>query len=854
MIVSTAGSGKTLVLTHRVIRIAKDLVADQQLGSRLLCVCYNRNAADEMRDRIATLLHLQNLTERVFVTRDSSTMPNVVTIEVRTFHALGFYILKSSYIDQRACINFDNRRICALTGSSLKTQFFHALQRGGYIPGSAVESGKRKQISELLKALAQEKGVLFDKRCGELLKRGTLDNSFQHPRGEYQIYEEMLSENNAVDYSDMVRKTVMLLHSSKKTIKRLQKRYRAVLVDEFQDMSASQVYICKCLVEESKSLTLVGDDDQQIYSFRTGLGWCCHDVLATVFASIDTLTLNENHRCTGAVTNAAYALINHNTNRVSKEIKAVRDIGEPIQVVSCASQRLEVDFVVKKVRRLLPEARKAGQRIILLFRRNNLLNQFQKRFAQEKIQTTRKATPPQKTHRIGSLTLRVYALFSVFSPCVTEKDFIWAATAVSPCIEGSLLQEILEHQDSEFDASAASCPEDFQAKTEGGRIKSASELYTISPLLNKVQHWYREHQGSSDEEEQFSAAILHTLLSITDALNLKLMTTNRLEDLVQYALSLLSSSSGGSETMLSSQNAINNEAEAHVSNYGTEDPDEGAIDAAAFDILVSAAKRLDDKSVSRRQYVEQKKQKNDAESRSKDSDEEDFAEMFSRDRDLRATKKRKVTGINPIANDKQEPLVDRQLRREQIEKLCVIAEENLKKFGKEWLQKGTSYEAITVLSTAHGAKGCTFPYVFLCGADSNAFPVGGQRSMIADSLFSMWGSDASLGCTKDSNDSFVQEERRLFFVALTRTVTQFICTYASTGHGCDQNTSQSPFIREMLEGLQWDPKYITESFITCEDDIAKHMTSFSRSKQEVKVLQTEPNKPLKQEIQLDSTS
>lgn len=836
MILSTAGSGKTLVLTNRVVRIANELRNQNQKNQRILCLCFNQAMADEMYHRIAQILVDQNVSADICVTRTSYTITKSITIEVRTFHGLGRYILNSATSAQRHLVAVPPAHLHVLQGRALKKGFYDALKSSGRLRPDATEKSARGRLASLLTSIEAIKGKLFDKACENLLLNGTPlekdTQTQQHNLPEFEIYEKYLYNAGATDYGDMVWKSVQLLLKSQPMRDTLKSRYVAVLVDEFQDMSASQLVLCRSVVDASKSLTLVGDDDQQIYSWRTSNRWFCHKAAGIVFPNIRTLILPENRRCSAAIVRAAFAVISRNPDRAHKPILPVRPDGLPVLIVGCQSLTLEKQFVAKSVKHLLRAARERAGRILILFRINELLLDFQNFLSDSGVHTTRTIRPRANASVIGSLTLSTLALVTLVAPEVDLDTFVWAATTISPKLSERVIQDVLAEQERKENEA--------NEHATGKRTHSHLAKGMTSRYLERLTSWYTGRNDCDDLSDEERVEPMYSLLEHSDTLLLKMRELNSVQEVVRYATKVLSSS----DDVQSQQSVLEEGADEFVGTQGGEQ--------GGYDVLIRAAKRVDARSKEKERQEQLRNKQHrvrvlpvaQVEDEGDGSDLEDFSELFTSDAQSSKKKRRKAMGI-----DNRREVVQRSVKSlgHDVDEFCDTVRMKLGDYSDGRLKhsapgNGHADETGVVLSTVHNAKGSTFDHVFLCGVNKYDFPNG----MLIRGGQGPFQCVLAEGASDDGNSFHCQEERRVFFVALTRAVSQFVCTYSA-----DKPVRETPkeyesmFLSEVFEGLAANndgKDDVVESFVFQTSDINNILSSndaFRRSKKSLRAKKEE---------------
>lgn len=894
MVLSTAGSGKTLVLALRALRIARQILDVNPLANkRILCVCFNQSMADEMHRRISVLVNECKLAGDVAVTRTGQSVSRGVTIEVRTFHGLGRFILNAANPAERDRVGLPYGYLNVLHGRQLAKHYFDALKLAGILKAEATEKSSKQKVYQLMSFFEDFKGKMFDKVCERYMMKSaaaassassaaststtgsgnswkkckfTDDHAMKDFKHEYEVYQKLLYDRGVIDYGDMIIKSVRLLLLSDQLTDFVKHRYASVLVDEFQDVSASQLLMCQAAIEESQSITFVGDDDQQIYSWRTSNAWFCHQVIQHVFPTLKTLTLPENRRCQAHVVNAAYAVISHNVGRYPKRIEPVKEPAKPVQVVGCNSPDLEMRFVVASVDRLLHKTQYSGQRILVLFRVNDLLLQFQNAFQDAGIHTTRELQPnKQKIPVIGSVTLSTLALVTLIAPDVDVDTFVWAVTTLVTGLQQQVIHAILakrEREDgmqgSKHQASATSSNTPSRRKKQpfsssSRRIStssSASSGYVASVYLDRLKRYISSKQAkqysmssrksNNDFDDDEVMVGLFDIVKLCDDMQVEIRKFCSVHQIVQYATEVVSDSNE-----IGSQGSV----EENPYNQDNKSISEQKRGFGGYDVLTTAARRVDAKSRQRERrdrernprkrvriekvsdlmkkrrlksataatkasttYDDDDNDDNDSnfnpDVEEDDDDLEDFAELFSSDMKETKKQKRKALGIKDGNRDVDED--DLLLHRyvtflgDDLTEFCNIVRRSLGDYTTRKLNdrrksggSNSNVDAQTcpVLSTIHMAKGSTFDHVFVCGVNKYNFPNGQMVSGIGN-----MSSDANTEI--DPSGMECQEERRVFFVAATRAVKTFVCTYASENPARNQPREyESMFIREMRANM-----------------------------------------------------
>lgn len=333
LIFAGAGSGKTRVLTHRIAYLLREL---RIAPDRILAVTFTNKAAGEMKSRLHGMVGP--------VARD---------VWVGTFHAMCVRILRR-----------DGQRI-------------------GIGPSFAVidDSDQRQLVKEILDDLDYDERQLSASAC--LAEIDKAKNALMWPEqyaqsqtsfiGErianvYAEYQRRLNESNSLDFDDLIVRTIDLLERDSATREKYQHKFEYILVDEYQDVNAAQYRLIALLAAYNGNVTVVGDDDQSIYSWR-GSDYRMILRFEEDFPGAKTFKLEENYRSTGRILDAANTLVANNRSRAPKKLFTAREEGEPITLYPAATERDEARYVVEKVKSLVRDG-SAYRDFVVLYRTN----------------------------------------------------------------------------------------------------------------------------------------------------------------------------------------------------------------------------------------------------------------------------------------------------------------------------------------------------------------------------------------------------------------------------------------------------------------------------------------------------
>lgn len=348
MILAGAGSGKTRVVTHRIVHIIHQGIAPHNI----LAVTFTNKAAKEMRERVIALTKQYFPSERAVV--DSYPV-------VTTFHSLGVRLLREFHETLGL-----RRHFTIYDRSDSQRAVKQALEKANYNPK---EFEPRKMLSIISRAKGDAKTVLEFKDAA---------NSYpeQVAAEVWEKYEEILRAEHALDFDDLLAKTLHLLKTDRTIRETLQARYKYIHVDEFQDTNRVQFSIMELLVSEAQNICVVGDIDQNIYSWR---GADIKNVLQfeNHFPRAKTILLEENYRSTQTIIAASNDIIKKNKNRVEKNVFTNNQAGEKITLYAGISGQDEAAYVANTSKRLIADGADPAS-IAVLYRTN-----FQSRALEE---------------------------------------------------------------------------------------------------------------------------------------------------------------------------------------------------------------------------------------------------------------------------------------------------------------------------------------------------------------------------------------------------------------------------------------------------------------------------------------
>lgn len=322
IILAGAGSGKTRVLTYKVMHL---ILEKSVVPENILMVTFTNKAAKEMKERI------QSFFELVPQTRNSSTMPLI-----STFHSLCARILRKDgkYLGLSAGF--------VIYDTSDQLDLIKEAMRNLDIPV------KDFKPSSVLGTISGAKNELMTPEQYTDLARGTFQLTIARI---YRVYQRMLKENDAVDFDDLILKTVTLFQEYPRVLSEYQTRFKYILIDEYQDTNRAQYKLSRLLAEKWKNVCVVGDFSQSIYSWR-GADFQNLKKFQTDFAGTKTFSLSQNYRSTQKILDGASSVIKRNTTHPVLSLWTENPDGEEIEIYEASNEQNEADFIIKEIKKL----------------------------------------------------------------------------------------------------------------------------------------------------------------------------------------------------------------------------------------------------------------------------------------------------------------------------------------------------------------------------------------------------------------------------------------------------------------------------------------------------------------------
>ncbi len=342
LIVAGAGAGKTKTLTYRILY----LIHKGILPHNILAVTFTNKAANEMRERTIKLLD----------GKDYGSLPLIVT-----FHGLGVRILKEN---------------SELVGIS---KYFSIADDGDTI--SIIKEALKKLDLDPKQYEPRKIRSVISRLKGDFVSHEDFSLKIQSSFEEvvlkvWKIYDESLKNEGSLDFDDLLLKSVQLLKKHPEIKKEYNKRFEYIHIDEYQDTNEVQYELVKLLVSEKENICVVGDTDQNIYSWR---GANIKNMLhfEKDYPKAKIIMLEQNYRSTKNIIEAANTIIKKNQYRADKHLFTENEIGEAISLYEAFDEYAEGKFIANKVSNLLNEGVKP-ENIAVLYRAN-----FQSRVLEE---------------------------------------------------------------------------------------------------------------------------------------------------------------------------------------------------------------------------------------------------------------------------------------------------------------------------------------------------------------------------------------------------------------------------------------------------------------------------------------
>jgi DNA helicase-2/ATP-dependent DNA helicase PcrA len=344
LIVAGAGSGKTKVLTNRIAYL---MAAREVHPGEIIAITFTNKAAGEMKERVAALVG--NRARLMWVS---------------TFHSACVRILRAEHTHVGLKSTFtiydadDSRRLMQLVARELDLD------------------PKRHPARKLAAMVSNLKNELVEPAAATAAAKGPEQRDVAEA---YELYQRRLAEAHALDFDDLIMTTVRLLREHPEVAEHYRRRFRHVLVDEYQDTNHAQYALVRELVGETGELCVVGDADQSIYAFR---GATIRNILEFErdYPQARTILLEQNYRSTQTILNAANAVINRNTERKPKNLWSDQGSGELVVGYVADNEHSEADWVAQEIDRLADDGQARPGDVAIFYRTNAQSRVFEEIF------------------------------------------------------------------------------------------------------------------------------------------------------------------------------------------------------------------------------------------------------------------------------------------------------------------------------------------------------------------------------------------------------------------------------------------------------------------------------------------
>ncbi len=338
LIQAGAGSGKTKTLTHRIAYL---IAINKATPFNILAVTFTNKAAKEMRERVARLLG-ENAENRGFMPYMGTFHGICVRLLRQDGEHLGiprsFVIFDES--DRQAAVKQVSKQLM------IDEKAFPARALSGLISSAKNDMFTPEEYAGLASTPAQQAAAKV-----------------------YPLYEQSLREASALDFDDLINRTVNLLKTQPEIRKKWQTQFKYIMIDEYQDTNAAQYQLVNMLTNDQQNIAVVGDDWQSIYSWR---GADYRNILRfeTDFKNAIIIKLEQNYRSTKNILDAAYAVISKNAQRSDKRLWTDAGDGLPVQIVPVGNERAEGEAIIRRVRNGLDTGRRRYHDYAVLYRTN----------------------------------------------------------------------------------------------------------------------------------------------------------------------------------------------------------------------------------------------------------------------------------------------------------------------------------------------------------------------------------------------------------------------------------------------------------------------------------------------------
>ena len=334
LIFAGAGSGKTRVLTHKLFYLVNEGLFKPE---EILAVTFTNKAAKEMKDRVMKLLKTKEL-----------------PLSIGTFHSICARILREDI----KVLGFSNN--FAIYDVKDQLDLIKVLFEGNKISKTLITPNQlRNQISLYKNKMIDSKTV--ERRARTILEKTVADIFSQ--------YQKSLKLNDALDFDDLLTFPLQIFDKKPTVLKKYQKRWKYILVDEYQDTNRAQFQFLTSLAKEHENICVVGDDDQSIYGWRGAEVSNILDFEKT-FSSCRVFTLEKNYRSTQEILNAATSVVMNNDKRANKNLIAANGSGDMLGLIETNDEQEEASAIISSIEKEIKLNKRTFNKFSVLYRTN----------------------------------------------------------------------------------------------------------------------------------------------------------------------------------------------------------------------------------------------------------------------------------------------------------------------------------------------------------------------------------------------------------------------------------------------------------------------------------------------------
>ena len=335
LILAGAGSGKTKVLTTRIAYLIEDKGVQ---APNILAITFTNKAANEMRERV-----------------EQNIGPETKDMWISTFHSCCVRILREDINKigyNRSFVIYDSADQVTLVKDCLKELNL---------------SDKVFEPKAVISAISGAKDKLYTPK--QFKDINMADNRMVKIADIYALYQDRLKRNSALDFDDLILKTVELFKANEEVLAYYRSRFRYIMVDEYQDTSKAQYELIKLLAREHQNICVVGDDDQSIYGWR---GADIRNILEFEkdYDNVHVVKLEQNYRSTQVILDAANKVISNNIERKRKKLWSEKKAGELIKIQLTGSEIEEADFIADSIAQIARKENRPYKDFAVLYRAN----------------------------------------------------------------------------------------------------------------------------------------------------------------------------------------------------------------------------------------------------------------------------------------------------------------------------------------------------------------------------------------------------------------------------------------------------------------------------------------------------